>query len=97
MISSNLNFFQILKFREGGMGVFVKNSIYQKCPKFIFPHNNEFLNKIYNISESGDKEFPIFRDSFIFTKFCEKEFFLEKGSRCASFGGFNYGTKKFES
>jgi hypothetical protein len=59
MISSNLNFFEILKFCHG-VGVSMKISILQKCPKFIIPHNNELLNKICNISESGDAEFPIF-------------------------------------
>jgi hypothetical protein len=34
--------------------------------------------KIYNISESGDVEFPIFGDSFIFTKFWKNEFFWKK-------------------
>jgi hypothetical protein len=72
MISCNFNFFEILKFPQGGgIGVFVKNSILQKNPKFIIPHNNELLNKIYNMSESGDVEFPFFGDSFIFTKFCK--------------------------
>jgi hypothetical protein len=28
--------------------------MFQKCPKFIIPQNNALLNKIYNISESGD-------------------------------------------
>jgi hypothetical protein len=79
MISSNLNFFKILKFRQrGGIGVFVKISILQKCPHFIIPHNNELINKIYNISESGDVEFPIFGDSFIFTKFWKNGFFWKK-------------------
>jgi hypothetical protein len=79
MISSNLNFFEILKFRQGGgIGVFVKNSILQKCPKFIISHNNEFLNKIYNISESGDVAFPLFGDSVILTKFWKNEFFWKK-------------------
>jgi hypothetical protein len=79
MISSNLNFFKILKFRQqGGIGVFVNNSILQKCPKFIIPHYNELFNKIYNISESGDVEFTIFLDSFIFTKFWMNEFFCKK-------------------
>jgi hypothetical protein len=79
MISGNLNFFEILKFRQGGgIGVFVKNSISQKCPKFIILHNNELLNKVFNISESGDVEFPIFGDSFIFTKFWKNEFFWKK-------------------
>jgi hypothetical protein len=79
MISSNLNFFEILKFLQGGgIGVFVKNSIFQKCPKFIITHNNELLDKVYNISESGDLEFPIFGDSFIFTKFWRNEFFWKK-------------------
>jgi hypothetical protein len=79
MISSNLIFFEILKFRLGeGIGVFVKNSISQKCPKFIIPHNNELLNKIYNISEPGGVEFPIFGVSFIFTKFWKNEFFWKK-------------------
>jgi hypothetical protein len=92
MISSNLNFFEILKFRQGGgIGFFVKNSIFQKCPKFIILHNNESLKKIYNISESGDVEFPIFGDSFILSKFRKISLF-EKVSRCTSFVGFTYGT-----
>jgi hypothetical protein len=75
MIPSNLNFFEILKFCQGGsIGVFVKNSTFQQYPKFIIPHNNELVNKINNISESGDAEFPIFGDSFIFTKFRKNEF-----------------------
>jgi hypothetical protein len=76
MISSNKNFFEILKFRQiGGIGVFEKNSIFHKCPKFIILHNNELLNKIYNIYESGDVEFQIFGNRFIFTKFWKNEFF----------------------
>jgi hypothetical protein len=83
MISRNLNYFEILKIRQGGgIGVFVKNSIFQKCPKFRIPHNDEMLNKINNISESGDAEFPIFGDSFILTKFWKNEFLLDKVSRC---------------
>jgi hypothetical protein len=80
MISSNLNYFETLKFRQrgGGIGVFVKNSIFQKCPKFIIPHNNELFNKICHISESGEVEFPIFWDIFIFTKFRINEFFWKK-------------------
>jgi hypothetical protein len=54
------------------------NTIFQKCPKLIIPYNNELLNKIYNISESGDEEFPIFGDSFNFTKFWKNEFFWKK-------------------
>jgi hypothetical protein len=98
MIPSNLNFFEILKFRlGGGIGLFEKNSIFQKCPKIIIPHNNELINKICNISKSGDVESPIFRDSFIFSKFWKYEFFLEKVSHCTSFGGFTYATKKYGS
>jgi hypothetical protein len=79
MISSNLNFFEILKFRQGGgIGVFGKYSIFGKCPKFIIPHNNELLNKIYFMSESGDVQFPFFGDSFIFTKFWKNEYFWKK-------------------
>jgi hypothetical protein len=95
MISSNWNFFEILKFRQS-IGVFVKNSIFQKCPKFVIPHNNEFFNKIYNISEYGEVEFPIFGDSLIFTKFWNNEFFLEKAARCTSLG-FSYATYIYES
>jgi hypothetical protein len=54
------------------------------------------LNKIYNVSESGDVEFPIFVDSFIFTKF-EKCVSLEKVSRCTSYGGFTYATNEYRS
>jgi hypothetical protein len=86
MISSNSIFFEILKFRQGGIGVFVKNSILQKCPKFIILHNNELLNKIFNISESGDVEFFIFGDSFIFTKFWKNEFFWKKSRVVLVFG-----------
>jgi hypothetical protein len=97
MISNNLNFFEILKFRQGGgIGVFVKNSIFQKCPKLIILHNNESLNKIYNISESGDVEFSIFGDGFILSKFCKISFF-EKVSRCTSFAGFTYATIDYRS
>jgi hypothetical protein len=60
------------------VSVFVKNSIFQKCPKLIIPHNNELLNKIYNISESGDVEFPIFGYIFIFMIFWKNEFFWKK-------------------
>jgi hypothetical protein len=82
MISRNLNFFEFLKFRQGGgIGVFVKNSIFQKFSKFIIPHNNELVNKTYNISESGGVEFPIFGVRFIFTKFCKNEFSFWKKSR----------------
>jgi hypothetical protein len=42
------------------------------------PHSNVLLNNIYNISESGDVEFPIFGDSFIFMKFWRDEFFWKK-------------------
>jgi hypothetical protein len=98
MISSNLNFFEILKFRQGrGIGVFVKILILQKCPKFIILLYNELFIIIYNISESGDVEFPNFGDSFIFTKFWKNEFFLEKVSRCTSFGGFTYATNEYRS
>jgi hypothetical protein len=79
MISCNLNFFEILIFRKGGgFGVSVKISILQKCHKFIFLYNFELLNKIYNISESGDVEFPIYEDSFIFTKFWKNKYFWKK-------------------
>jgi hypothetical protein len=60
------------------IGVLVKNSISQKFLKFIILHINELLNKIYNISESGDVEFPFFEDSFIFTEFWKNEFFWNK-------------------
>jgi hypothetical protein len=44
MVSCNLNSFEILKFRQGGgIGVFVKNSVSQKCPKFIIPQYNELF------------------------------------------------------
>jgi hypothetical protein len=67
MISSNLNFFEILKFRQGGgIGVFVKISILQKCPKFIILQYNELFIIIYNISESGDVEFAIFGDYYYY-------------------------------
>jgi hypothetical protein len=56
----------------------VKISIIQKCPKFIILQYNELFIIIYNISESGDVEFPIFGDSFIFTKFWKNEFFWKK-------------------
>jgi hypothetical protein len=70
MVSSNLNFFEILKIRQrGGIGVFVKNSIFQKCPKFILPQNNDLLSEIYNISVSGSVKFSIYGDSFISQKF----------------------------
>jgi hypothetical protein len=76
MISSNLNFFEILKFRQGGgIGVFVKISILQKRPKFIILQYNELFIIICNVSEPGDVEFPIFRERFIFTKFWKNEFF----------------------
>jgi hypothetical protein len=79
MVSCNLNFFEILKFRQGGgIGVFVKILTFQKCPKFIIPRSNELFNKIYNISESGDVEFPIFGDSFIFTKLWKNEVIWKK-------------------
>jgi hypothetical protein len=64
--------------KGGGIGVFVKNSILQKCPKFIILQYNELFIIIYNISESGDVEFPNFGDSFIFTKFWKIEFFWKK-------------------
>jgi hypothetical protein len=79
MVSSNLNFFEIPKFRRGGsIGVFVKKSIFQKCSKFIITHSNDLLKKIYNTSKSGDVEFPIFGDSFIFTKFWKNDVFWKK-------------------
>jgi hypothetical protein len=83
MVSINLIFFEILKFhqRGAGIGVFVKNSIFQKCPKFIVPHNNELINKMYNISELGGVEFPIVGVRFIFSKFCMNEFSFRKKSR----------------
>jgi hypothetical protein len=97
MISGNLNFFEILKFRQGEVLAFFKNSNFPKCLKLIIPHTNEVLNKIYNISESGDVDFPIFGDIFIFPKFWKNEFFLEKVSLCTSFGGFTYAINKYES
>jgi hypothetical protein len=79
MISSKINFFEILKFRQGGsIGVFVKNSIFQKCPKFIIPQCNEKLIIIYNIYVSGVVKFPIFVDSFIFTKFWKNDILWKK-------------------
>jgi hypothetical protein len=37
MVSRKLNFLEILKFRQGGgIDVFVKNSIFQKGPKYVF-------------------------------------------------------------
>jgi hypothetical protein len=74
-----LSFFEILKFRQGGdIGVFVKISIFQKCPKFIILQYNELFIIIYNVSVSGVVKFPIFGDSFIFTKFWKNEFFWKK-------------------
>jgi hypothetical protein len=79
MISSNFNFFEILKFRQGGgIGVFVKISILQKCPKIIILQYNELFIIICNVSEPGDVEFPIFGDSFIFTRFWKNEYFWKK-------------------
>jgi hypothetical protein len=79
MISSNLNFLEMLKFRqEGGMGFFVKNSFNQKCPKFIILHYNELFIIISNISGPGIVKFPIFGDSFIFTNFWKNESFRKK-------------------
>jgi hypothetical protein len=52
---------------------------------------------ICNISVSGVGKFPIFEDSLIFTKFWKNEFFLEKVSRCISFGGSTCATNKNES
>jgi hypothetical protein len=70
MGSSNLNFFENLKIREGwGIGVFVKYSIFQKCPKFILPQNKDLLSVIYNISVSEGVNIPIYGDSFISQKF----------------------------
>jgi hypothetical protein len=60
MVSSNLNFIEILKICQGGgIGVFVKNSIFQKCPKFILPQIIDLLGIIYNISLSDGVKFPI--------------------------------------
>jgi hypothetical protein len=79
MISSNLNFFEILKFAQGGgIGVFGKNSIFQKCPKFIILQYNELFIIIYNISVSGIVKFPIFGDCFIFYEILEKWVFWKK-------------------
>jgi hypothetical protein len=79
MNSSNLKFFEILKFRQGGgIGVFLKISIIQKFPKFIILQFNEFFIIIYNISVLGVVKFPFFRDSFIFTKFWKLSFFWKK-------------------
>jgi hypothetical protein len=98
IVSCFLIFFEILKFRlGGGIDVFVKNSIFQKCHKLIIPHSNKLLNKIYNISQSGDVEFPFFGDTFIFMKFCWNGFFLEKVSGFASFGGFTCTPNKYVS
>jgi hypothetical protein len=82
--------------KGGGIDVFVKNSVYQKCPNFIILHSNELLNKIYNISESGDLGYPIFGDCFFSRNFGKMSFFW-KVSRCISFGGFNHATNKYES
>jgi hypothetical protein len=77
MVSCNLNFFKILKFRQG-YGRFYEKQDFPKCPKFIIPQYNEFFIIIYNISESGDVEFPIFGDSFIFTKLWKNEVIWKK-------------------
>jgi hypothetical protein len=75
----NLIFSKFWNFvKGGGIGVFVKISILQKCPKFVILQYNELLIIICNVSEPGDVEFPIFREGFIFTKFWKNEFFWKK-------------------
>jgi hypothetical protein len=99
MVSSYLNFFEILKFRQvagRGIGVFVKNSIFQKCPNMILPKYDELLNIIYNISLWEAVKFPIFGDSLISKKYWKNEFFLEKGSRFASYGRFSCAPHKYK-
>jgi hypothetical protein len=78
VIIRNLNFFEILKFRQGGYWRF--------CEKLDFPKMSQFQNFVYielfiiicNISVWGVVKFPIFWDSFIFTKFRKNEFFWKK-------------------
>jgi hypothetical protein len=97
MVPFILNIFEILKFRQGGgIDDFVKNSIFQKCPKFITSQSNKLLYIIYNVSEPGDVEFPIFGDSLSFMKFCRNVFFF-KVSGFASLGGFTCAPNKYVS
>jgi hypothetical protein len=76
MVSSNLNFYEILKFcQRGGIGVFLKTSNFEKYPKCIITYNYVFLNIICNISMSGVLQFPIFEEISISTKFRQNLFF----------------------
>jgi hypothetical protein len=91
MVSSYLNFFEILKFRQGGVKVnagicvFCEKLDFSKKSQFLIPQYNELLIILFNFSESGDVEFPIFGDSFIFPKFWKNEFFWKKSRVFSSF------------
>jgi hypothetical protein len=73
------DFFEILKLRQrGSLGVYLKKSSFQKCPKCIITYNYVFLNIIHNISVSGVFKFPIFEQISISTKFRQNLFFFWK-------------------
>jgi hypothetical protein len=79
MISSNLNFFEVLIFRQGGVYWRFREELdFSKMAQTHSSKYNVFLNLIYKVSKSGVLEFPIFEDSFMFTKFWKNESFWKK-------------------
>jgi hypothetical protein len=75
------------------IGVSLKNSNFQKCPKRIINYNYIFLNIMYNISVSGDLKFPIFK-KFQFPRHFVKIYFFGKNSPFATFWGFTNTSHK---
>jgi hypothetical protein len=90
MVSSNFNFFEILKFRQRwGIGVLLKNSIFQKYPKCIITYNYVFFTLYISFPCQESSNFSFFKN-FNFHEISSIFVILAKIQRFASFCGFRY-------